>query len=130
MDAKFRRRLTILRDALLKFPSEELKLQMSIWFRKSECGTVCCALGLASTIPELREQGLTRIPSNNSSITGEFIIVYAGCTGYDAAEHFFDLSLYNTRSIFAPETYGYSDITPLEVAGRISEILNRELVEA
>lgn len=130
MDIKFRRRLTILRDALLKFPSEELEFNMGIWWQDSvfkptvpECKIACCALGLATTIPELREQGLKRLDKNFP------VIIYAESADYEAAIHFFDLTQEEVWYIFSPEKYDHAFITPIEVAGRISEILNRDLVE-
>ena len=116
------RRLTTLAEFLEDFagrtgPADTL--EMGTWFQDPDrgCGTAACALGWATTIKALRDEGLVR------DYLG--LPAYGGFSQYQAAEEFFDITRKSARKLFGFAGYGvdgfgnYRDPAPAEVAARV-----------
>ena len=91
---------------------------MDYWWKESHCGTVCCVLGPATTIPEFAEAGL-RLSSDPPEV-GKTVL-FGDNEGFNAATAFFDLpSRRDALHLFDADHYYDDDsITPQEVAARI-----------
>jgi hypothetical protein len=125
-------RLQILHDALLV--DEDRHLDMRLWMRitiqnyveKNYCGSVCCALGFACTLPELQREGLNF--SNFSKGVGvgaiekDLVPTFENRFGIHVATKFFEISFEHAMYAFAT-TYYDEPPTKREVCARIMEIL-------
>lgn len=88
------------------------------------CGTVACAIGYATMIPELVADGFVFGPDLGLG-PGEPRIRYHGESGWFAAEEFFDLQTSICRRLFDPSEYeNVRAILP--VAERIEAYLRGE----
>ena len=81
--------------------TSESTFDMSDWVVRNECGTVCCALGWAAQDPEFIKQGLTLTNSRPGYDTKP---VYGDCSGYAAAQEFFDISVRDSYQLFSGPT--------------------------
>lgn len=114
-------RLSILADALerlVKRPRKKLTFSLNKWFnRDRECGTVCCAVGLGTTLPELRKRGLIR-----SRYGGPAFRDYMG---WAAAQSFFGISYHQALYLFSVGAYApTAEATgPEQVAARIRRFI-------
>ena len=90
------------------------------WLGKEDlsCGTVACAMGWATQVPEFRAAGLRLIPSCKSD---EGIPVY-GDSKFPAIT-FFGLTRAQEDSIFFPSSYDTFKVTPIMVAERIESLI-------
>jgi hypothetical protein len=140
-----KKRLIILRDALLKFDESNKRKRRKIHFNMRRwatkrpehlrgvgappgCGTACCALGLGATLPELKKLGL----SLHFAFDGMAVVRFKGlgyADGYQVAEKFFRIGYEDAEYLFNPHKYTdfacMDSITPKMVADRIDELLNR-----
>ncbi len=96
------------------------------WGSVEDCGTVACAGGHATTIPTLREAGLSSI--KDKCDTNLLMPVYEDSgfkwTGLGALCHFFGLTADQAMRIFYSYSYPLmSETTPRNVATRIREII-------
>lgn len=116
-------RLVILRNALLAELPSNTKFDMDIWFEKDTCGTVCCAFGLAASLPAFQMEGLTLCDTD-----GCIAPRYEGDFGTMAAMRFFDISHLQAAFLFLPSQYRMpiSQITPDLVARRINQLILEE----
>lgn len=120
MNAK---RLLRLADELDEQPRK--LFYMNVWFEERSCGTVCCAGGLACTIPSFKRAGLKRetqepfmggkpVPTNGVEYTDEHGIVYRS---FDALAKFFDIPEDHATKLFSGgHPYPSIKPTPKQVA--------------
>lgn len=110
-------RLLLLADRLDEF--EPAKFNICTYYSANECGTICCALGLATTMPEFEELGLER--------THGGVPLYEGYVALGAARLLFGLDIKEAGDLFLP--YGYAASpnlpTPKEVAAKIRRLVAR-----
>lgn len=109
-------RLKTLADALDRMPEEQFDL--TDW----KCGTTCCAVGLACTIPEFQAAGLTL---QFGPEYDEFYPVFRNSVGFEAAERFFGLTAAQAKHLFGKGSY-YNlplEANPSDVARRIRALL-------
>ncbi len=131
LTAESRRRLTILRDALLEWSSD--KFNMDFWAAregrplyslpdKEECGTTCCALGLSALLPEFQRLGLRW-----SCAAPAFTDGLSTSIGFHAGAAFFGIDLSDSEYLFSPDSYDETDYEcgprPADVANRIDDML-------
>jgi len=107
-------RLRVLEAALREPLPEGFEFNMGVYYVENACGTVCCALGLATTVPELATQGL---------VATNMYVMFDGELGLDAASEFFDLEDEVAAFLFHPTRYGNEYVPPVEVADRISDLV-------
>lgn len=90
-------RLLTLAAALEAMPPEKFSIL------KWSCGTTCCAVGLAGSLPEFLAQGfrLARMPDGTSYPEYKYYF------GYGAAEKFFEIGVRTAARLFAPGAYGF-----------------------
>ena len=93
-------------------------LDMTRWI--NECGTVGCALGWATMIPEFNEMGLKQ----SRRFFDEVTPVYKDkdgveTDGYDAADAFFNIGYGAARHTFCENAYHTYEMTLKTVIGRI-----------
>lgn len=79
---------------------------LGLWYRQApECGTVACACGWATTIPEFAERGLKLEKLSNF----EKVVVLRDAGGYhsgfNAAMVFFGLERWQAKALFDPSGY-------------------------
>lgn len=131
------------RDRLLRLaahldtlPAESFDMgHWGVWNPRG-CGTVCCALGHACSIPEFAAEGLTlefgtdREPDEAGELA--LVVLKRGnlwyATGYRAASALFDIPAQLSRDIFDPGSYADAvpeGIRPADVARRIREVVAR-----
>lgn len=125
-------RLLKLADHLDNLPTyRRLSFTMEHWFHGANepypvCGTACCALGEATTIPEFREAGLTAanrgwmdamIPTYEPALTDRYFDLDAGktLTGYRAACAFFDIDYDLAFKLFSPDYYQRKEAREVKV---------------
>lgn len=102
----------------------KIKLDMTWWAKNTNCGYTCCAGGFAC---EIWPRSLKLIESNSSIRTGKFdLFDNQERFGFDALEHFFDISLKQGDYIFAPSAYG-DDVTVFDVARHIFEVVEGKI---
>lgn len=97
-----------------------------------DCGTSCCALGLATFIPEFNAEGFKLDPSPHGSFDDSMKMLMAplyredtiNYYGFDAAEKFFGLTTYGAHYIFDTGHYSVCQGADAElaVAKRLREI--------
>lgn len=94
-------RLLRLADFLETTVSEE-QFSLHTWMSGNvgECGTVACACGWATQIPEFAEAGLKIEPRQFANT-----IVYGGHAGFSAAMLFFDLDYNESEYLFDSVRY-------------------------
>ncbi len=95
---------------------------MDTFGRAMACGTVCCALGHACSIPEFREAGLRMewVPDGPNEC-GE--VVVAGARNFGAAEVFFGIEDRTASYLFGPDDPEAPKRTTVEVADRIRKFV-------
>jgi hypothetical protein len=114
-----RERLRFLADALCRPFPPEVTFNLGLWHEKSQCGSICCAVGYAATLPELRADGLTIIPTPGTDVP-----YFEGKQHWDAVAAFFDLSEEQTYNLFLSTRYDAGENTrPGEVSNRIYALL-------
>lgn len=105
------------------------QLDLNVYAKKTDCGTVACAVGWGAMDPELASQGLELRGCVSDKV---FYISFDGEDGRSAIKSFFGLSWSDTR-IFYGEHYlkeSYShywqpDITAQDVIMEIKNLLTR-----
>jgi hypothetical protein len=110
-------------ERIAKNPPKTRKFNLSRWCRRlpkyertgrfSKCGTVCCAVGEASLIPEFKQAGF-RIPYK--------VPKFEGRAGWEAVERFFGLSYHDATYLFMEDSY-VGRTGPDRVAARIREFV-------
>lgn len=139
-----KRRLTILRDALIDYAKNPGNLEFDLhgwaavpekyWINKgiwdfdfdfdaaiqrarrgkNFCGSTACALGLATTIPSFRRAGLKDPTCPQFGLE----------LGFAAGMLFFEISYMDAEELFSPTTYRWEDRkNPLAVAEKITSLL-------
>lgn len=88
------------------------QLYMSSW----SCGTSCCVMGHACSIPEFAALGLRLIPSNKHDCCR--VIQFQNQLSYDAVSAFLDTDLDTARSLF-----GGIETTKQEMLTRLDEFI-------
>jgi hypothetical protein len=92
---------------------------MGVWFDSSQepgCGTTACALGWATTIPALRDAGLSRDEDGDPT--------FGGLRCLSAAAAFFEIDTKQSVLLFWPYSYcEVDDRSPKGVAARIRGLL-------
>jgi hypothetical protein len=80
---------------------------MTSWAKKTDCGTTCCALGLASMTPEFQAQGLNGYWDNYNDDPEEayYCLTYGEFYSFEAGAKFFELSTAAADYLFMPEAY-------------------------
>jgi hypothetical protein len=114
-------RLSILENALRSFKiTENNQFELRTWGVKTKCGTVCCAIGLATQIPELRQQGLRTYRRYDN----ELCPAYKNVLGYGAVAIFFDIRYQEAEELFQDTSYYPEDRhNPIAVADRIRQFI-------
>jgi hypothetical protein len=87
--------------------------------RLGDCGTVACALGWATTIPEFKSEGLRLC--NLGKIKH---VTFCSEIDYYAAQRFFGITIYQSNFIFSPGYYHRSTIDVHQVIKRINIVKN------
>ena len=93
------------------------KFDMEYW----KCGSVCCAVGHAASIPEFNKLGFTikkQIKTSRYCAPG-----YKGHVSWDAIRKFFNLSDPESDYLFSSFCYRDSKILPSTVANRIEKFV-------
>lgn len=105
------------------------------------CGSACCAMGYAALDPVFMKEGLRLRPKFSSKAEpfsgladfNAFVAadhfreaepLFEGLKQMDAAEAFFDLSENDAYSLFSPEGYRKSKVTPTMVITKIRALLD------
>lgn len=109
-------RLLLLAERLDTFEPERFDIRT--YYSKNPYGTICCALGLATTMPEFQELGLKRNPVDEMP-------VYMGRFGTGAAQALFGLEPGECGRLFMPYAYAPppNETTPQVVAARIRQFV-------
>jgi len=94
----------------------ESEFDMRTWAKQTPCGTVCCAVGHAASIPEFRDAGLSLMPVMDNPI--RLVPFYDGLSDWDATMRFFDLRYREACHLFDPTKYS-EPLTPRAVAARL-----------
>lgn len=124
-------RLKTLRRALLEHEDNGIRFDMGHWWDKYACdrgedgtthwcGTSACAMGLATEIPEFKQQGLRRI-SNAIFMKDDCGTLIKG--GFRAARQLFDISMSDTFWLFAAGSYKGRRANAGTVSRRIREYI-------
>lgn len=121
-------RLLKLADYLETVRDERFSIQH--WSQETSCGTTCCAVGHACSIPEFRELGLGLdicLDGRAGQLHRFGVPVYQWRRSYDAVSQFFGLSGAAALFLFSPEAY---EINPAkeEVISRIREFVRSEML--
>lgn len=106
-------RLKLLADRLESHPPEQFDIRY--W----HCGTACCAVGLACTIPEFREAGLELIGDGKNE---DYAPSFRGMNPWLSVQAFFGLDARQSQWLFDRAVYGISEdrkVEPEDVAFRI-----------
>lgn len=123
----YKDRLLLLADFLDKLPSE--RFDYTRWISSGwkgnpdlSCGSVACALGWATTIPELRAAGLRLVKADQTGVicmdnVAEYVPTTESCMALhyaeEAAHKVFDLNNLEFEYLFIPrehqDTYDVSD---------------------
>lgn len=142
------KRLTILRDALIKHAKNpgNLKFDLGYWasiprkyaehperekavakaaLGENFCGTAACAMGFATTIPAFKRAGLTlavRAYDDGRGMSLDADVIFKG--RYDL-HGFFAISEHDFWELFGSDSYAQKDRTnPLAVAEKITALLH------
>lgn len=92
---------------------------LPVTLKEGDCGTAACAFGSAALYGPFREMGL-RFDETYGWPT------FAGKISMPAAEEFFDISEKEAEYLFGPASYPKQPITPLIVAARVRELIDKE----
>lgn len=113
-------RLALLSARLRKRLPKNTKFYMGYWRKERDCETVCCAIGLAASMPQFRKMGLKL----ENGAWFDFP-VFDGEREFSAAARLFECEYETAIWLFAPESYKgpRGDITPTEVADRIDALI-------
>lgn len=106
---------------------DDAGFDMDIWTSKKlpeskdlHCGTSCCAIGLASTLPDWKEAGLELHERELFGYSSVFEPVFQGAHNFDAVAALLGISKLETQALFDPDFYSApNDLEPWEVADRI-----------
>lgn len=95
-----------------------------------ECGTVCCAIGLAMNDPDFQALGLIKlevpeIDRDQGFNNNEFEPIFDGSEGFEAVARFFDIDTSQAVHIFSIGSYNPLDRRPTrqDVIDRIDQYL-------
>jgi hypothetical protein len=114
MKAKRLLRLADWLDRIAKTPPKTREFNLFYWKQNRACGTVCCAVGEASLIPEFKKAGLKVAPYPE----------FKGTNGWDAVKRFFDINYLDVIHLFAATSYGPDEVSePAVVADRIRKFV-------
>ena len=94
--------------------------------RHKDCGAVACAMGHAALDPEFNKQGLTLSEEEDGEYGEPEYRLDADSwaySGWEAATEFFDIKGSQSRWLFDNDNYPHTNVTPLDVAKRITEML-------
>lgn len=119
-------RLLILAKHLEKHVPER-EFDLGYWKKtSSECGTVACACGHATTIPAFQELGLV-LEEGVDEDGPTFNIKLGNEYGWMAVAHFFDLNYSEAYYLFSSDEYEFEyEVTPKTVAARIEEFVKND----
>lgn len=112
-------RLALLSARLRKPLPKHTTFDLSRWQRKTECGTACCAVGLAMTMPEFKKMGLKKDMS-----MGVTLPTFGIYENWGAVHEFFGLK--HQTAVWLFDKYEYpsrSRTLPTEVADRIDALI-------
>lgn len=116
-------RLAVLADFLENFETtDERQFDLSCWSYKTECNTVSCAVGWATTIPALQADGLHLAESDFGPYPA-----FGSQKDFEATASFFDTSQGMTRELFSQRYYPRQASGPIDVARRIRQYLEANL---
>lgn len=119
-------RCLLLADHLEKNVKEE-EFDLEFYAQKTECGTVCCALGHAGLMPDFRAQGFTTsIAVSNAHFGG---VRFGDNYGLTAAMKFFGMTHRQVQDTFYDKEIYDWHATPTKVAARIRECVNAASIE-
>jgi hypothetical protein len=127
-----RKLLTILRDFLRDPPRHVAEhFDMETWGDGGDddmhqCGTAACALGWATTIPEIRKAGLRFLFEEPVLVKRGKIVDY----GFGAAMQVFDIDMDQAHHIFSclqPSGVLHGRVGAAAAAARIDEVLKGEV---
>ena len=119
-------RLRRLADELRKPMPATIDFDLTAWREElhdehtNVCITVCCAVGLATMVPEFSAEGFVAIRNAD----GELVPTFEGLRAFDAASRFFGLDAKDTHWLLQRSSYP-GDPKPEDVAARIDAILRR-----
>ena len=94
------------------------KFDLGLWSTRTECGTVCCAVGHACLDRWFRSQGFGPVERDDIGIN-IFIPSFRNFSGFDAVEQFFGLTNLFATFLFVENSYVTHPAHPSEVAIRI-----------
>ena len=84
------------------------------------CGTTACALGHAASIPSFRRAGLKYFVEYDGAD-----ILYKNSHNFVAGEHFFNISLEDSRYLFSPDEYNNGRKGKSYVIRRIEALIRK-----
>lgn len=137
-------RLLLLADFLEKMPEERFDYVSWVgygWQGKPDlsCGTTACALGWATTIPELRDAGLRLVKvysRYDGSRSHTFVTSVEYPETYDAidgnrysimaAKEVFGINSLEANSLFVPDTFMHEESTAKDIAELIRYFVANE----
>jgi len=96
---------------------------MRRWIKDPNCGTACCAMGWAGSIPEFRLDGLM-----SGWFKGDDELFYRSpegpiYDGWEVPDKFFEISGEESRYLFDENRYSMG-VSPNTVASRIESFVN------
>ncbi|KGM36165.1 hypothetical protein [Inquilinus limosus] len=103
-----------------QFSGVEHVVNAEAYDEENNCGTTCCAMGLAGLHKSFQDQGLTYDPER-----AIFAVDGRRSNGFDAAAIFFDIPFDDALAIFDAHysLYGTSDPSPEQVANVIERYI-------
>ena len=105
-------------DMLDKFkPTKKLRFNIKRYIAKDECGTICCAFGLAHIRGILPKTVVFK-----ELWDGKFIPYYNGSDRDWALKEYFKIPMKDIDYLFMPASYG-DKATPKQVAKRIRKFV-------
>ena len=101
---------------------------LATWYERTDCGTVCCAVGAMAASGQF--EGLHLVHTPRARWKPDAVPRFEEWWSWDAVERYFGLTSYDAINIF--QTSGYlddhgeerHDVKPAEVADRIRELLD------
>lgn len=112
-------RLALLSARLRQPLPKRTTFDLSDWQEKTECGTTCCAVGLAMTMPEFKKMGLKR-----STLAGVALPKFGSYDNWAAVNALFGIEHSTSLWLFALRQYPNRYRTlPTEVADRIDALI-------
>jgi len=116
-----KKKLLEIADMLMRYRrSKKISFNMNHWFHKNNCGTVCCAIGMAKL------KGI--LPKNFGKATHNGWVPSMRGDHYTALAEYFRINFARARELFDPDLYSREgmEIAPKRVAKRIRELVKEK----